>query len=173
MGIPRYDDDKRVDILQFGSNDLSPKVRYGFHAMAIDEARRDFAVARWNERNNVEEVWFAGAHSDVGGGYVAAEDCKLLSDVALGWMMRKLKDVGVTFASPLKHRLDGGTKDAVCHDSRDGVFAKIDAVDRMLAADDKFHSSVRESWKNHPSWRSAAMKGFDFGRARWDDTRYE
>lgn len=39
----------------------------------------------------VNEVWFPGAHSDVGGGY---DDCKpghgCLSDISLNWMMRQL-----------------------------------------------------------------------------------
>lgn len=174
MGIPIYErDDKRVDILRFGNNALSEKVQYGFHAMAIDEARRDFPVTRWADRERVEQVWFAGVHSDVGGGYAPDEDCKLLSDVPLSWMMRKLKDVGVAFASPLRHRLDGGTKDAVCHDSRDRPpFSMIPAVTREIAADDVFHTSIRTGWGNPPPWRPQSLIDFDFSRARWDDGAY-
>jgi uncharacterized protein (DUF2235 family) len=39
----------------------------------------------------LQEVWFAGAHSDVGGGY---ED-SLLSGVSLNWMIQKLTDPNV------------------------------------------------------------------------------
>lgn len=39
--------------------------------------------------NKVDEVWFSGAHSDIGGGY-ADENTPSLSGVSLNWMMRKL-----------------------------------------------------------------------------------
>ena len=44
-------------------------------------------------------VWFAGCHSDVGGGYASAE-CGL-SNLALSWMMEQLASLEVRFASPL------------------------------------------------------------------------
>ena len=51
---------------------LNPEVSYGFHALAIDEKRRDFPPFVWDENRvqqhqTVEQVWFAGVHSDVGG----------------------------------------------------------------------------------------------------------
>jgi hypothetical protein len=63
--------------------------------MAIDERRIDFPVTRWKGRENVAQVWFAGAHSDLGGGNKPDESG--LSDIALRWMMRKLAGVGVIF----------------------------------------------------------------------------
>ncbi len=39
----------------------------------------------------LREVWFSGAHSDVGGGY----DDSLLSGVSLNWMIENLKDTGL------------------------------------------------------------------------------
>jgi glutathione S-transferase len=175
MGIPRYEgeEDERLDILQFGSNELSPDVESGFHAMAIDEVRRDFPVACWEERQGVEQVWFAGAHSDVGGGYGADTDCKLLSDIPLGWMMSKLRSKGVAFQAPLPHRLDGGTKDAICHNSREKPpFSLIDAVGRKAAKHHRFHESVRASWKNAPSWRPTSFTGLDLDRLEWDRGSY-
>lgn len=41
--------------------------------------------------NKVDEVWFAGAHADVGGGYVNG----LLSGVSLNWMIGKLSSSGL------------------------------------------------------------------------------
>ncbi|MEM7083134.1 MAG: DUF2235 domain-containing protein [Pseudomonadota bacterium] len=62
---------------------LSPNVRAGYHAMAVDEVRRFFPVLRWNGDERVREMWFSGSHSDVGGGCVKME----LSDIALKWMI--------------------------------------------------------------------------------------
>jgi len=76
------------------------------HAMSLDDNRaRIFTpiLATCNEiavdrdiNDFVEEVWFAGAHSDVGGGY---SDNDKLSYFSLYWMMSKLKDYNL-FKTP-------------------------------------------------------------------------
>ncbi|MCB2203583.1 DUF2235 domain-containing protein [bacterium] len=62
-------------------------IQYAYHALAVDELRKPFAPSVWTEKDDVckvmKQVWFAGAHSNVGGGYL---DCGL-SDGALIWMM--------------------------------------------------------------------------------------
>ncbi len=60
-------------------------VRNCFHAMALDERRVSFPQTRlFNQAAKVEEVWFRGVHSDIGGG-----DSDLgLSSIALNWMYR-------------------------------------------------------------------------------------
>lgn len=65
---------------------IPANVRRSFHAMALDEVRRTFALirpARTDGRNRHYEVWFRGVHSNVGGGY---QD-RGLSDIALAWML--------------------------------------------------------------------------------------
>ena len=50
---------------------VSAGVKHCFHAMALDERRETFAVTRLNETGgyeNINEMWFRGVHSDVGGG---------------------------------------------------------------------------------------------------------
>lgn len=39
------------------------------HALAMDEWRFKFLPTRFNKRDGVEEVWFPGCHTDIGGGY--------------------------------------------------------------------------------------------------------
>ena len=76
---------------------LGSKVEVGLHAVAIDEHRRPFAPTFWTQKigeplpdgQTCEQVWFAGAHSDVGGGY---SDHRL-SDVAMVWMMARVTDL--------------------------------------------------------------------------------
>jgi hypothetical protein len=70
------------------------------HAIAIDEHRRPFEAAPWTkpkfqryrDSGRVEQVWFPGAHADVGGGYARADgpDSTALEDVALDWMIRRV-----------------------------------------------------------------------------------
>lgn len=73
---------------QFHDVELSGTVRNAFQALAIDERRAPFRDARWayapKHGQTVEQRWFCGAHSDVGGGYPSNE-CGL-SDIALGWI---------------------------------------------------------------------------------------
>ena len=59
---------------RFHDATLHPDVAFGYHALAIDEKRRDFPPCLWDEANavpgqTIEQVWFAGSHSDVGGWY--------------------------------------------------------------------------------------------------------
>lgn len=48
---------------------------------------------------DVKEVWFAGCHSDVGGGAVSDDTVYSLGDVSLGWMLREIltSDCGILF----------------------------------------------------------------------------
>ena len=60
------------------------------HALAIDERRAFFRQLHWrrdNEQQDVKEVWFAGVHADIGGGYPEAESG--LAKVSLRWMIEE------------------------------------------------------------------------------------
>lgn len=87
---------------RFHDHELSRHVRYAFHALSIDDPRREFFPTIWNEptraqsiswksgRKNpqtFEQVWFPGVHSDIGGGYEES----LLSDITLAWMIDKVR----------------------------------------------------------------------------------
>jgi len=68
-----------LEILADPGDKLPRAVIAGYHAMAIDEKRAFFPVLKWNANKKARQVWFAGVHSDVGGGY----DKTGLSDTAL------------------------------------------------------------------------------------------
>jgi len=73
---------------------LSSMVEYACQALAIDERRGPFQPSLWvedNGRTQVQQVWFAGAHSNVGGGYPESG----LSDVALDWMLKRACECGL------------------------------------------------------------------------------
>jgi uncharacterized protein (DUF2235 family) len=65
------------------------------HALALDERRAKFRTNRVEpvDGQDLREVWFAGVHSDVGGGYPAAE-CGL-SRIPLRWMLREARKAGL------------------------------------------------------------------------------
>lgn len=86
----------------------NPSVAVFRHALAIDERRRMFRVAHWQEpqdhlaqpfrqdssrSQDIKQVWFAGVHSDVGGGY--PETASALSKIPLIWMVEEAEAHGL------------------------------------------------------------------------------
>ncbi len=73
---------------------LCENVERAYQALAIDERRPPFAPSVWDGRQpgqHLEQVWFAGVHSDVGGGYREKD----LSLIALDWMARRSMECGL------------------------------------------------------------------------------
>lgn len=88
-----------LGVYRFLNADLNPKVRAAYHAISIDENRRSFLPTLWNEseradHQQIKQVWFAGIHSNIGGGYADAG----LSDNALLWMIQQARDHGLQFS---------------------------------------------------------------------------
>lgn len=92
---------------EFHDTQLSSIVENSFHAVAIDEHRPSFEAALWHRPKfkrlanaHVEQVWFPGAHADIGGGYSRWNDGEAgRQDIAFAWMRRRLVDrLGLHFA---------------------------------------------------------------------------
>jgi T6SS, Phospholipase effector Tle1-like, catalytic domain len=83
---------------------IDPAVEKAFHLVAIDERRLAFDATLANhDGGNVEEIWFAGAHSNVGGGFGGHNR---LSDITLRFIMHRAKDAGLQFTQEGKQFLD-------------------------------------------------------------------
>lgn len=85
---------------EFHNTELSSIVKYSLHAVAIDEHRRTFQAALWQKpkfkryNTHVEQVWFPGAHADVGGGNTAWDRGQSgLQDIAFDWMARRVAEL--------------------------------------------------------------------------------
>jgi uncharacterized protein (DUF2235 family) len=109
---------------KFPNKALSGSVGRACHALALDEARASFAPVLWDEdgedseRPRIEQVWFAGVHSNVGGGYPRQG----VSLVALDWMMTQAEACGLRFLADerLYYRGAADVNDKR-YDSRAGV----------------------------------------------------
>ena len=112
----------------------NPSVARVRHAMAIDERRRMFRLSQWvpgdfvpnrfdpsqTVPQDVLQVWFAGAHGDVGGGHPEAESG--LSKLSLAWMAGEAAAAGLGIDKHiLSKMLEGQTR-------KDGtlVFCRMD-----------------------------------------------
>jgi hypothetical protein len=111
---------------KYGFHDTGPCniVKHGCHALAVDEHRNEFVPTFWTGAPaggaKIEQVWFTGAHSDVGGGYLTRK----LADIPLVWMAKKAEADGLVLdwsCLPDPTQLD---PHAPMHDSRTLVFAK-------------------------------------------------
>lgn len=80
---------------------LDNLVRFARHAISIDENRKSFPRVGWGNKDDyqinahlkpawLDQVWFSGNHSDIGGSYPESES--RLSDVALRWMVDEFQD---------------------------------------------------------------------------------
>ncbi len=88
---------------KYGFHDvrLSRFVENAFHAVAIDEHRDPFKPTLWGVRESsiaerkgrqvVEQIWFPGVHSDIGGGYAGTG----LSNIAFRWISKRASDCGL------------------------------------------------------------------------------
>ena len=73
---------------------VAPNVKKAYHLVAIDENRDAFVPSLMNrDPGRIEEVWFPGVHSDVGGGY----DPRRLADTTLHYMMARAGEHGIKF----------------------------------------------------------------------------
>jgi hypothetical protein len=79
----------------FHNYKLHPSVKNAYHAVAVDDDRLWFHPSLWTEKTReeqiVEQVWFSGAHTDVGGGFNEPG----LSDISLEWMVEKAVSHGL------------------------------------------------------------------------------
>jgi hypothetical protein len=91
------------------------------HAVALHELRANFEPLLWRDTTHraLKQVWFAGAHADVGGGYSLSESG--LSDLALKWMAREVAAQGLRLdnSSPW---LTPSESDANVHHEIRGMF---------------------------------------------------
>ena len=137
---------------------LSTNVRFARHALSIDDERDAFHPLLWDEwdwaekarkrhpnnltaqtrfNRRVQQVWFAGVHSDVGGGYPDES----LSYVSLAWMMQEATEKGVRFLDEARDRIQRVSNSlGPIHNSRGGLASYYRFQPRRIEA--FFHKSA-------------------------------
>lgn len=128
------------------------------HAVAIDERRTMFRADLWDmdvsfvdkrEPENIrkqdsKEVWFAGVHGDVGGGYPEKESG--LAKIPLSWMIEETRAEGLDFNQHLVDKLVlGKGQDHYCgmdasgklHDSMTPAWSILEFLPRLKPKDSR------------------------------------
>jgi uncharacterized protein (DUF2235 family) len=142
LGIPisRFWRENR-DLYGFHDVGLAPICEHSLHAVAIDEHREQFEATLWRQQkfvdidSRVEQVWFAGAHADIGGGYIDEQTrdarCQYLDDNTLDWIIRRVQVVAggefpvnaLDSVSNIARKWEQSYLAAPQHESRRGVYS--------------------------------------------------
>lgn len=132
----------------------------GFHALSLDEQRKDFKLNRFkklgsNSNQMLKEVWFPGGHANVGGGYDKSIGCQIantkdkdyydgLEASALNWMISNFKEDHIfpDNLEPIQECAGGKLHDEYF----DGlsIYKKLDKYVRRPDENDIFHKSILE-----------------------------
>jgi uncharacterized protein (DUF2235 family) len=142
----------------FLDTNMHDNTEAAYHALAIDERRAEFKPTLWTLSGApgqvLNQVWFTGVHSEVGGG----SDEVGLSDITLSWMLRNAKACGMeltatadTFSSiDPKHALD------TMKDSWNLLWAF--PIRRSIPANANIASSVAIRLAEEPTYRPPNLK---------------
>ncbi len=166
MGIPisflgLFDDSDEFYDTKIGSN-----VSFARHAMAIDEHRKDFEPTIWKERPGVDmkQVWFPGAHTDVGGSYEPDEDGRVLSNYALFWLANESGEIGLKFEPHLLESLYlEDSFNATLHISRRSFYRVKRPFYRPVEHGEGkvyIHQSVKDRWDANESYRPKNLQNY-------------
>ncbi|GAA5140334.1 DUF2235 domain-containing protein [Thalassotalea piscium] len=160
MGIPisflgLFEDEDEFYDTKMGSN-----IQIARHALAIDEHRKDFTPTIWQPRNSVDikQVWFCGAHSNVGGSYAPDdEDRGLLSDIPLQWMIKEAQVHTLFVESHLVNELKPKVTATITESRKSFYRVKRKAYRKLQLTDKeyklKLHSSVKARYDADKSYR--------------------
>lgn len=112
LGFPgMFQDNAMIGFFDFYDPGLGSNIQFGFHALSLEEDRRDFLPTMWYQpsvastpiasggdvsvrgqhmrsKQLLKQCWFQGVHTDCGGGY----QYHGLSDLTLIWMVSQLVD---------------------------------------------------------------------------------
>jgi uncharacterized protein (DUF2235 family) len=122
--------------ISFRNHVLPQRVRRARHALSLDEERTTFHPIRFDHETDdprIKEVWFAGVHSDVGGGYPDGT----LSFVPLVWMAEQVESDLHFQPGEINHFRAYQSAMGPMHDSRSGAAVMYRYGPRHIGEDPK------------------------------------
>lgn len=163
LGIPvKLFDSFNGDRYQFHDTTVSSIVDNAYHALAIDEKRKPFTPTLWKTksgRTHTEQSWFAGVHSDIGGGYREAG----LSHIALRWMADKASMCGLNLDQDYLNNLYATDNRQQLHNSLSGGMRALGSQQRSIGttnADETLHVSAEQRFFNDDKYRPKNLREY-------------
>ena len=137
----------------FHNDKLSTHVKYGYQALSIDDQRKVFKPKIWDETKKVkgqtiEQVWFSGVHSNIGGGYRRSG----LSDITLEWITKKAEHAGLLLWKDYHNKvLITPNSDGKIYDSCSGLGKIYVKKIRDIPTGSRIHTTVFNRINNKES----------------------
>ncbi|KAG0744627.1 hypothetical protein G6F57_009529 [Rhizopus arrhizus] len=130
----------------FHDTKLTPIVKHAYHAISIHDQRAWFSptLMRFSDKQDLtqpqklEQVWFPGMHTDVGGQEVAKYSRNIISYHSFRWMMSKASDLGLVFKKDLLQQIsDSSSCKYIFQDSYCSaiIYRIMPRVDRVIEKD--------------------------------------
>jgi uncharacterized protein (DUF2235 family) len=165
LGIPLVGGEWVTHPIQFHNTELAPTVEVGLHALSIDEPRGPFSPTLWTRRAGaplrpsqiVEQVWFPGAHANVGGGHTDSG----LSDISLLWMAeRAMATTGITFdMAALKTKAAPNALAEEVSPVHDGVYRMTPVLPFVRLINQDMDGIARWRRSLFGAWRTSKLAG--------------
>lgn len=163
LGLPApLTESNGADIPGFHDNRLSSAVDFAFHALAIDESRKEFRACPWRtapERGQTEQCWFSGNHRDMGG----VRGDPGLANIALRWMVSRVAPLGLELDKPFLE--DAMYQRSTQHpeDYRASPVRKSGAKFRPIGltnGDETLHPSAEQRFLRNSDYRPVNLKTY-------------
>lgn len=131
---------------------LNDIVDQAYHALAIDEQRKQFVPTLWQpdkpvSTDRMEQVWYAGVHSNIGGGY----EPDGLANIPLQSIKKRACDLGLDLDRAfLNHYQSNANGDM--QNPRTGIYRLAKKLHRQIGlasnGNERVHSSVLARMKS-------------------------
>jgi len=130
----------------FHDVELGPHIENAIHAVSIDEERWDFQPTYFNPAlqqsgQTLDQVFFPGVHSDVGGGY---QDDHGLGDITLAWVATHAQNCGLLLADTSIVNASADACYGTLHDSFGGVYQLRSKFFRPIDFNGRIHISAKK-----------------------------
>ncbi|THV07729.1 hypothetical protein K435DRAFT_959791 [Dendrothele bispora CBS 962.96] len=148
-------------IFGFPDRILGEHIERAYHALALNETRKDFDCAKFEQTEVgrskgqvLEQCWFTGCHSDIGGGYRFHD----LADLTMAWMTANVCDIlamDLKYLANLPEPVEPWGQQSP-HDPATGIFSLAFQVKRKIPTSynpvtkEKFHPSILQQTKLDP-----------------------
>lgn len=135
---------------------LNRHIQNAFHALAIDEHRVPFEPTLYQRppdwKGTLEQAWFAGVHSNVGGSYKPDG----AANEALHWIVEKAEAHGLDFDGAALAHFEPHYR-AVLHDSMTALYRPMGILQRRIGAHvdhgECLHESVHQRFSADDRYR--------------------
>jgi uncharacterized protein (DUF2235 family) len=135
-----------IPLAPFHDVEFGPDIENAFHAVSIDEQRWDFQPTYFNPAlvqpgQTLEQVFFPGVHSDIGGGYA---DDPSLSKITLAWIANRAKEHGLLIADESVLQFDPACCFGTLHNSYGALYDFRSRFWRPIDFNARIHTAAKQ-----------------------------